>query len=70
VPDVLKATQAAFEVGTRSTVDVLTAESTLRQSETAYALSRYGYALNVLRLRRAAGGLTAQELEETNSWFN
>jgi outer membrane protein len=68
--DVLKATQAAFEAGTRSTIDVQTAESTLQQSETAYALSRYDYALNVLRLRRAAGGLTAQELEETKSWFN
>jgi outer membrane protein TolC len=68
--DVLKATQAAFEAGTRSTIDVQTADTTLRQSETAYALSRYGYALNVLRLRRAAGGLTAQELEETKSWFN
>jgi outer membrane protein len=68
--DVLKATQAAFEVGTRSSIDVQTAEATLRQSETAYALSRYHYALNMLRLRRAAGGLTAQELEETNSWFN
>jgi beta-lactamase regulating signal transducer with metallopeptidase domain len=67
--DVLRATQAAFEVGTRSTVDVLTAESTLRQSETAYALSRYGYALNMLRLQSVAGGLTAQELERVDRWF-
>ena len=65
----LRATQAAFEVGTRTTVDVLTADSILRQSETAYALSRYDYALNMLRLQRAAGGLTAQELEKVASWF-
>jgi len=67
--DVLKATQAGFEVGTQTTVDVLTADNALRQSETAYALSRYDYALNMLRLRRAAGGLTAQGLEEVESWF-
>jgi outer membrane protein len=66
---VLKATQAAFEVGTRTTVDVLTADSILRHSETVYALSRYGYALNMLRLQRAAGGLTAQELERVAGWF-
>jgi len=67
--DLLKATQAAFEVGTRSTVDVLASESTLHQSETAYALSRYDYALNLLRLERAAGGLTAEQLEGVERWF-
>jgi outer membrane protein len=65
----LEATQAGFEVGTRTTVDVMTAQNNLRRSETAYALSRYDYALNMLRLQRAAGGLTARELEELESWF-
>ncbi|HET7608118.1 MAG TPA: TolC family protein [Gammaproteobacteria bacterium] len=66
----LEATEAAFEVGTRSTVDVLRAQSTLSQSETVYERSRYDYALSVLRLRGAAGDLTAQGLEETKSWFD
>lgn len=66
---VVKATEAAFEVGTRSTADVLTAQNNLRQAETAYVDSRYDYALNRLRLERAAGGLTAQGLEALNSWF-
>ncbi len=65
----VKATSAGFEVGTRSTVDVLTAQSNLRQSETAYGRSRYDYALNVLRLQRAAGALTGQELEAITTWF-
>ena len=65
----LKATQAGFETGTQTTVDVLAAQNNLRQAETAYAHSRYDYALNVLRLQRAAGGLTTQELEATNRWF-
>jgi outer membrane protein len=64
-----KATSAAFEIGTRTTVDVLAAQRALRQSETAYARSRYDYALNMLRLQRAAGGLTDQELEAMKSWF-
>jgi outer membrane protein len=65
----LKATRAAFDVGTRNTVDVMAAQSNLRRSETAYAVSRYDYALNMLRLQRAAGGLTGQELEEVERWF-
>jgi outer membrane protein TolC len=65
----LQATRAGFDVGTRSTVDVLTAQSNLRQSQTAHVRSRYDYALNVLRLRGAAGSLTAQGLEDTKSWF-
>jgi len=65
----LKATQAAFEVGTRTTVDVLTAQGNLRQAERAYVDSRYDYALNRLRLERVAGSLTAQRLEEFNRWF-
>jgi len=65
----LQATRAGFDVGTRTTVDVLTAQGNLRQAETAYVDSRYDYALNRLRLERAAGGLTAQGLEELNRWF-
>ena len=65
----VRATQAAFNVGTRTTVDVLTAQNNLRQAETAYVDSRYDYALNRLHLERAAGGLTAQGLEELNRWF-
>lgn len=65
----LQATRAAFEAGTRSTADVIRAQNTLRQVETAQVLSRYDYALNVLRLRGAAGGLTQQELDATTDWF-
>jgi len=65
----VQATQAAFNFGTRTTTDVLTAQTNLRQAETAYADSRYDYALSMLRLEQAAGGLTAQGLEQVNSWF-
>ncbi len=66
----VKATEAGFEVGTRTTVDVLDARRNLLQAETNYARSRYDYILNVLRLKQAAGILNVQDLEEVDGWLN
>jgi outer membrane protein len=63
----LQATEAGYEVGTRTSVDVLDARRRLFESETNYARSRYDYLLNVLRLRLAAGTLDAQGLKEVNA---
>lgn len=65
----LKATEAGFEVGTRTTVDVLDARRRLLQAETNLDRSRYDYILNVLRLKQAAGILTVEELETVNGWL-
>ena len=65
----LKATEAGFEVGTRTTVDVLDARRNLLQAETNYARSRYDYILNVLRLKEAAGILDVRDLEEVDGWL-
>lgn len=65
----LKATEAGYEVGTRTAVDVLDARRTLAQAQTNYARSRYDYILNVLQLRLASGGLDRQVLEEVNGWL-
>jgi len=65
----LKATEAGFEVGTRTTVDVLDARRNLFRAQTEYARSRYDYILNVLRLRQAAGILTVSDLEQINTWL-
>lgn len=59
----LEATQAGFEVGTRTIVDVLNAQFQLYQSITNYYQSRYDYLLNVMRLKQAAGNLQVQDLE-------
>jgi outer membrane protein len=66
----VKATEAGFEVGTRTTVDVLDSRRNLLQAETNYARSRYDYILNVLRLKQAAGILNVQDLEEVDGWLN
>jgi outer membrane protein len=63
----LQATEAGYEVGTRTSVDVLDARRRLFEAETNYARSRYDYLLNVLRLRLAAGTLDAQGLNEVNA---
>jgi len=63
----LQATEAGYEVGTRTSVDVLDARRRLFEAETNYSRSRYDYLLNVLRLRLAAGTLDAQGLGEINA---
>ena len=65
----LKATEAGYDVGTRTAIDVLAARRTLVQSYTNYARSRYDYMLNVLRLKQAAGLLDRKALEEVNAWL-
>ena len=63
----LQATEAGYEVGTRTSVDVLQARQRLFQSQTDYARSRYDYLLNVLRLQFAAGTLDQKGLDDINA---
>ncbi|MBL8271853.1 TolC family outer membrane protein [Steroidobacter sp.] len=63
----LQATEAGFEVGTRTTVDVLDARRRLFEAQTNYARSRYDYILNVLQLQLATGTLDRADLEEINA---
>jgi outer membrane protein len=65
----MQATEAGFEVGTRTTVDVLDSRRRLFEAQTNYARSRYDYIINVLRLRQAAGTLSQEDLEEVNGWL-
>lgn len=63
----LEATEAGFEVGTRTTVDVLDAQQQLFSALTNYRRARYDYLLNVLSLKQAAGILRIQDLEEIDA---
>jgi outer membrane protein len=65
----LQATQAGYEVGTRTTVDVLDGRRQLFIADVNYSRSRYDYILNVLLLKQAAGTLTVNDLLEVNSWL-
>ncbi|MGE0336229.1 MAG: TolC family outer membrane protein [Gammaproteobacteria bacterium] len=65
----LDSTRAGFEVGTRTTVDVVAAERGLSQSRRDYARARYDYVLNRLRLKQAAGTLAPADLVAANQWL-
>jgi outer membrane protein len=65
----LKATEAGYEVGTRTSVDVLNARRLLVQAETDFATARYDYIVSVLQLRLAAGNLDRTQLADLNNWL-
>jgi outer membrane protein len=65
----LRATEAGFEVGTQTTVDVLAAQDALRRAQTNYAISRYDYIINVLALWRAAGTLSEADISRVDEWL-
>jgi outer membrane protein len=66
----LQATQAGFEVGTRTAVDVLNAQQVRYGAQRDYARSRYDYLLASLRLKQAAGSLSEDDLILANGWLD
>ncbi|MGH8220810.1 MAG: TolC family outer membrane protein [Steroidobacteraceae bacterium] len=65
----LTATEAGAQVGTRTTVDVLTERQNLVSAQTTYAQARYTYLLDIVALRLAAGTLDEATLKEINGWL-
>ncbi|MBB6095717.1 outer membrane protein [Povalibacter uvarum] len=65
----LQATEAGFEVGTRTTVDVLDARRRLFEAQTNYSRSRYDYILNAFNLRLATGTLRQEDLQRINQYL-
>jgi outer membrane protein len=65
----LEATQAGYEVGTRTAVDVVAQERNLYGAKRDYAAARYNYVLDTIRLKQAAGTLAPADLDEINSWL-
>jgi outer membrane protein len=65
----LEATEAGYEVGTRTAVDVLNSRREVFRAERDYARSRYTYIQQTLRLKAAVGTLTEQEIMAINNWL-
>lgn len=65
----LQATEAGYEVGTKTVVDVLTARDALVGAETNYAQAKYGYLNDIVSLRLAAGNLNRTTIEQINGWL-
>ena len=62
----LQATEAGFEVGTRTIVDVLLSTRNLFDASRNLSAVRYRYVLSVLTLKQAEGSLTGEDLEAIN----
>ncbi|MDH5256793.1 MAG: TolC family protein, partial [Gammaproteobacteria bacterium] len=65
----LKATNAGFDVGTRTAIEVLDAQRDLFRSQRDFSSARYEYMLNMLRLKMSVGLLSIDDLEQINSWL-
>ncbi len=63
----LDATEAGFDVGTRTIVDVLNAQRERFNAERDYEQARHAYLVNTLRLRQAAGSLSLEDLRAVNA---
>ncbi len=59
----LEATEAGYEVGTRTVVDVMNAQTELHRSQRDLKQSNYSYILNHLLLRQAAGIVSLKDLK-------
>ena len=62
----LEATEAGFDVGTRTIVDVLDSTQNLFDARRNLAGARYDFIQAVVNLKQAAGTLTAQDIEMIN----
>ncbi|WP_111976449.1 TolC family outer membrane protein [Algibacillus agarilyticus] len=62
----LKATEAGFEVGTRTIVDVLNSTKGLFEAKRNLADARYNYILSVLNLKKSAGVLQPIDIKDVN----
>lgn len=62
----LEATQAGYDVGTRTIVDVLNATTTLYNAKQQLANARYDYLINQLNIKYALGTLNEKDLATLN----
>lgn len=62
----VEATEAGFDVGTRTLVDVLNEQRDLYAAKRDYARARYAYVLTGLQLNLAVGVLTKEDLQKIN----
>ncbi|ERB66195.1 outer membrane channel protein TolC [Vibrio coralliilyticus] len=63
----LEATEAGFDVGTRTIVDVLDSTRNLYDANKNLSNARYDYILSVLKLRQAVGTLSEQDVLDINA---
>ena len=65
-----KAAEAGFQVGTRTSVDVLLALRETFLANRDFSRARYDYLLSSLRLKQATGVLSIDDLLQIDVWLN
>lgn len=66
----LNAVKTGFELGTRTSVDVVNAQRDLLQAQRNYSNARYDYVLSTLKLKQAAGLITEGDLIAIDTWLS
>lgn len=65
-----EATQAGYDAGTRTTLDLLNAQREQFRSKRDYARARYDHLLASLKLKEVVGALTDSDLEQINNYLD
>jgi len=65
----LKATEAGFEVGTRTIVDVLNVQRDRFEAKKNYSEARYNFILGKIFLKQSTGTLKESDLEMVDKWL-
>lgn len=65
----LESTEAQFQVGTRTMVDVVNAQRRLFESQEQLASDQYNLINAILALKYLAGSLNTEDLKEVNAWL-
>ncbi|HVX05655.1 MAG TPA: TolC family outer membrane protein [Rhodanobacteraceae bacterium] len=63
----LDATQAGYQIGTRTIVDLLIAQQNYFQAQSGYSQARHAFVINQLNLKYSAGTLSVKDLEAVNT---
>lgn len=65
----LDATEAGYNIGTRTAVDVVNAQRSASASDRDLSQARYNYILDTLLLKQQAGTLVADDIRLINTWL-
>jgi outer membrane protein len=63
----LDATQAGYQIGTRTIVDLLIAQQNYFLAQSDYSQARHAFVVNQINLKYAAGTLSVKDLEAVNA---
>jgi len=66
----LEATEAGFDVGTRTIVDVLNSSRNLYSALNDLSKARYDYIVNMMLLKQASGQLQVADIATVNQWLD